>query len=616
MRDQLETFYERELYYIRSLAADFARERPKIADRLVLDAESGVSVDPHVERLIEAFAFLTARVRLKLEDEFPELADALLSVLYPHYLAPIPSMAVIQFHADPDQAQLTNGYTIPRQSRLYSREVGGVPCRFRTGYDVTLWPLELTAARYQTAPFGAGVQIPAAAQNSQALIRIELRATGGVPLSAISLDRLRLFLSGDDRTVYQLYELLLNQTSAVQVRASAGEQRLKPVVLSAGSVQEVGFGRDEGLLPYEPRSFLGYRLLTEYFTFPRKFLFVDVAGLQPALAAAGAADRLEILFFLKPADTSLESRVERETFRLGCTPVVNLFQQQADPIRLKQTKTEYHVTPDVRHNRAMEIYSIDSVYSTHLDTGESVEYQPFFACRHGNEQRGRQPYWHARRAPSPLKNDRGTEVYLSLVDLQFNPRLPPIEVLNVSTTCTNRDLPGELRTSGGEAWGFHLEGQAPLRRIDPVVVPTLPARVPLDESRWRLVSHLSLNHLSITEQEHGADALREILKLYDYTNSRVAAQHIAGIESVRSRRRTARLTDGLSAGFCRGIEITLEFDPEKYAGTGMYLFASVLDRFFALYASINSFTRTVAKSKHSDEPFRRWPYRAGEQTLL
>jgi type VI secretion system protein ImpG len=264
----------------------------------------------------------------------------------------------------------------------------------------------------------------------------------------------------------------------------------------------------------------------------------------------------------------------------------------------------------------MEVYSIDSVYSTNLETGESIEYQPFFACRHASEARGRQPYWHARRAASPRKNDRGTDIYLSLVDLQFNPRLPPVDVLNVSTTCTNRDLPGELRTSGGESWGFNLEGQAPLRRIDPVVAPTLPARIPLDESRWRLVSHLSLNHLSIVDEQQGADALREILKLYDFTNSRVAAQHIAGIESVRSRRRTARLTDGLSAGFCRGVEITVEFDPEKYVGTGMYLFASVLDRFFGLYASINSFTRMIAGTKQSDEPFKRWPYRAGEQTLM
>ena len=614
MRDQLETFYEQELYHIRTQAAQFARERPKIADRLIISAETGESADPHVERLIESFAFLTARIRLKLEDQFPELTDALLSILYPHYLAPVPSMAVVQFHLDPDKGQLTGGYTIPRHSRLYSRPVGGVPCRFRTAYPTTLWPVQLVSARYQTAPFGPDVQIPAGLQNSQALIRIELQATGGASFGQLDLDRLRFFLSGDDRTVHQLYELLFNQLTGAQLRTRTGDKRNPPALLPHDALHQVGFGRDEGLLPYDHRSFLGYRLLTEYFTFPDKFLFVDVTGLNRA--AGPPADRLEILFFLKTADTSLETRVDEQTFRLGCTPVINLFSQPADPIHLSQTKIAYPVTPDVRHPRAMEIYSIDSVSSTNLATGQVTEYEPFFACRHGTRSDPRHPYWYARRTASPYKNDAGTEVSLSLVDLEFNPRLPAASVLNVTTTCTNRDLPGELQTSGGENWGFQLEAQAPLRRIDPVVLPTMPARLPLDQSRWRLISHLSLNHLSIADEEDGADALREILKLYDFTNSRVVAQHIAGIDSVRSQRKTARITDGLFTGFCRGVEITIDFDPEKYAGTGMYLFASVLDRFLGLYASINSFTRTITRTKNSEQPFKRWPHRTGEQIVI
>ena len=611
MRDRLEEFYEQELFFIRQLAAEFARDRPKIADRLLVAAQTGESSDPHVERLIESFAFLTARVRLKIEDEFPELTNSLLELLYPHYLAPFPSASIAQFHLDPSQSQLTDGYTVPRHSPLSSRHVRGVPCRFRTAYPVTLWPLQL-AQSYLTAPFGTAVKLPPGLRNVEAMIRLELQVQGNVPLSGLQLDRLRVCLRDDERTAYQLYELLFNNCVGVYVReAGGGASKLLP----ASTIQEVGFGRDEGLLPYDARCFLGYRLLTEYFAFPQKFLFADFTGLREVVSRA-KSQKIELCVLLNKADRTLESRVDPLAFRLGCTPIVNLFPQRAEPIRLTQTRTEYPVIPDIRHRRAFEVYSVDSVASTNLNTGEATDYQPYFACRHGSAGEKRLAYWYSRRTPSPLKNDPGTDVELALVDVEFNPHLPPVEVLSVTTTCTNRDLPGDLRTSGGESWGLPLDGQAPVRRIDPILPPTLPCRLPAGEARWRLISHLSLNHLSISEGNMGADALREILKLYDYKNSRVTMQQITGIESVSSRRKTARVSGGAAAGFCRGVEVEVTFDPEQYAGVGAYLLSSVLDKFVALYASVNSFSRLVTRMRNSPDPFRVWPCRVGEQMTL
>ena len=327
-------------------------------------------------------------------------------------------------------------------------------------------------------------------------------------------------------------------------------------------------------------------------------------------------NKLDICILLNKSDRTLESRVEPDILRLGCSPIVNLFTHQADPIRLTHLQTEYHVIPDVRHRRAYEIYSVDSVTSTNVNTSVVTEYQPFFACRHGRTNELTPTYWHSKRTPSTVKNDRGTEVWLSLVDLGFNPANPAAEVLSLSTTCSNRDLPGELRTSGGESWGFQLEGQAPIKRIDPIVAPTLACRLPEGEIRWRLISHLALNHFSITDGDAGADALRELLKLYDYQGTRATSQQIAGIQSVASRRKTARVTGGPSPGFCRGIELDMVFDPEKYSGTGAFLLASVLDKFIGLYASINSFTRLTTRMKNASEPFKVWPYRVGEQTVL
>ena len=613
-RNPLDAYYESELSYLRQLGAEFARERPKIADRLLLDRETGKSTDPHVERLLEAFAFLTARVQLKLNDEFPEVAEALLETLYPHYLAPFPSMSVVEFEVDPARGKLPQGFTIARGSKLFSREVRGTPCRFRTAYPVTLWPLTVAQARYQTAPFGKDVTVPPGAEKAKAMLRLELRTGGGASLAELQLKNLRFFLHGDETLVQALYEQIFNRTLQVVARGGAAPDDPSRV-LGPGALKPVGFERDEGLVPYPNRSFLGYRLLTEYFCFPSKFLFVDVVGLD-ALARKPLKDRLEILLFFDRAAPNLESQVSAESFRLGCTPAVNLFEQQADPIRLTHAKTEYQVLPDVRSHSAMEVYSIDSVESSNLQTHEQIVYQPIHAFKHGADGGARQAYWRMVRRPSVRQNDRGTEAFLSLIDTAFEPCLPPAEVLMVRTTCTNRDLPKDLRTAGGADWGFQLEGAAPCKRIVPIVAPTAPARLQFDQLRWRLLSHLALNHLSITDAEDGAAALREILAVYDFAGTAVSRQHIEGIAGVASRRKVAPISDGLGQGFCRGVEITIEFDEEKYAGGGLFLFAAVLERFLGLYASLNSVTRLEARLKQRDECLKRWPFRAGEQTLL
>jgi type VI secretion system protein ImpG len=625
-RERLEGFYENELAYIRKLGAEFAKKRPKIAGRLLLKDTTGLSTDPHVERLIEAFAFLTARVRLKLEDEFPELTESLLSLLYPHYLAPIPSLGIAQFVVDPERGKLPSGYTIPRQSKLHTHDVRGVPCRFRTAYPVKLWPMEVASARYLTPPFGKEVPTTPTAVPAQALVRIELKLAPGMGLHELLLDRIRFFLSGDDPQIHRLYELLLNNVTHVVVRGGVGPDN-KPfsVTLPGTCIQPVGFEADEGLLPYSKRSFPGYRLLTEYFSFPQKFLFVDLTQLE-GLRRAKGGDKVEIFLFLNRAIPTLQTAVNAETFRLGCTPIVNLFEQDADPIRITQTKTEYLVLPDVRQHWATEVYSVDTVEATDLGTQETVVYAPLYSFKQANAETQQRAFWTTTRRPSLRENDRGTDVFLSLVDRSFNPVAPPAEVLTVRVTCSNRDLPFDLRNTGGEDWGFQLEAQAPIKRIRPVVAPTSPRRLPMDERRWRLIAHLSLNHLSISDADDGAEALREILKLYEYppddahdkveeASSTVSERHIRGILSVNSARKTARVGGGGQA-FCRGIETTIVFNEEDFAGSGVFLFASVLERFLALYASINSATSLVARSNLRDGFQKQWPFRAGERTLL
>jgi type VI secretion system protein ImpG len=290
--DPLLPYYERELTFLRQMGAEFASKYPKIAGRLLLEADK--SEDPHVERLIQAFAFLASRIHHKLDDEFPEITDALLGVLYPHYLAPIPSMSIAQFVLDPDQGKLTAGHHIPQGSMLYSQSVNGSPCRFRTCYPVTLWPLEVASARFD-APDRVSPSPKAAA-----VIRLELRCLGGISFADLELNSLRFFLHGESPLVYALYELLFNNTCQVQFRPLDDQKGVKPVVLPARCLTTVGFGPDEGVLPYTPRSFLGYRLLQEYFAFPEKFLFFDLGELDRAVRARFRSGVEVLLFLDKP----------------------------------------------------------------------------------------------------------------------------------------------------------------------------------------------------------------------------------------------------------------------------------------------------------------------------
>jgi type VI secretion system protein ImpG len=606
MADDLLAYYERELSFVRQMGAEFAAKYPKIAARLLL--EGGASEDPHVERLIQAFAFLAARIHHKIDDEFPEITEALLNALYPHYLAPIPSMSIAQFVLDPEQGKLAGGYDIPRGATVYSQPVEGSPCRFRTTYPTTLWPLQVESAGLDAVDARLGV-VPRAVTG---VLRLDLRCFGGMKFSDLELKDLRFYLHGESVLTHGLYEMLFNNVVEIRVRRGGAREPAGELRLPASKVRPVGFEADEGMLPYGARSFLGYRLLQEYFSFPEKFLFFDLTGLERARAAK-LEEQVQILLLLNRLPR-LEQPVTRETFRLGCAPIVNLFAQIAEPVRLSHSQVEYRVYPDIRRQTATEVYSIDSVRSISPETDEVTEIEPFYSFRHAAEGERQRSFWYATRRPSAKKGDNGTEVYLSFVNLDFAPALPPVETVVIHATCTNRDLPGKL-PFGGDRGEFEYEGAAPLTRIRCLRKPTETLRSPLRRgTQWRVISHLALNYLSLTSG--GRDALQEILKIYNFADASSIRQQIEGITGLDSKQVVGRPRSMPWNGFCRGLEVTVTFDEEKYVGAGVFLFAAVLERFFGLYTSLNSFTQLVAMTRQREEPLKRWPPRAGEQILL
>jgi type VI secretion system protein ImpG len=621
MRDELLAYYERELSFVRQMGAEFAHKYPKIAARLSLEADK--CEDPHVERMIEAFAFLAGRLRLKIDDEFPEVTESLLNILYPHYLAPIPSMSIVQFSLDPERGKLSTGYQIEKGTQLYSSSVDGTACRFRTCYPTMLWPLEVASASLE--PLGPPDN---RGRWPQAVIKLKLKSLNETPFSELTvagvkgprpIDNLRFFIDGEPQLVYPLYEAILSKAVRVELRPSedgAGAQtkaRPSPIVLTPSCLKSVGFGVDEGMLPYSARSFVGYRLLTEYFSFPEKFLFFDIAGVDRA-ASAGFGHTIEILIVLAGL-TPPRSSVDVDTFKLGCTPIVNLFDKIAEPILLTQQQSEYRVIPDIHRQMGTEIYSIDTVTSGDLTTRQFQRFEPFYSFRHRPEEQRNKTFWYPTRRASTRADDLGTEMYLTLVDLGFNPNVPAGQTVIVHATCTNRDLPVKL-PFGGREGELEIEEAAPLSRVRCLKKPTETLRPPMRRgAQWRLISHLSLNHLSLVEGADALESLREILMLYDFADSAATRKQIMGITSVDSRRVVRRMGHRIGAGFVRGIETSIEFDEEQYVGGGVFLFASVLERFLALYASVNSFSQLVARTKQRED-LKRWQASAGEQIVL
>jgi type VI secretion system protein ImpG len=630
MRDELLGYYERELIFLRRMGAEFARKYPKIAARLLIDEEK--VEDPHVERMIEAFAFLSARVNLKIDDELPEITESFLNVIYPHYLAPIPSMAITQFSYASPRDKLSAVQILERGSRLNSRPVDGTPCQFQTAYDTQLVPIEVESAELASpAPKdGRG-------KYSNCYIRISMRCYGNANLSEMKMaegDRLpeflRFYLDGDPQLVNSLYEIIFNHSTTVEFRpreAPLGQTTMKtitnlrltqpdPVILPAESaLKPVGFAESEALLPYSKRSLSGYRLLTEYFAFPYKFLFVDVHGLDKAIGGKFGS-HFDLIINLKDV-TPPTAPITDETFRLGCSPIVNLFKRLTDPIYISQQKYEYQVLPDVHRQNTTEIYSVDNVYATDPIENTTREFSPFYSLKHTYGEQMDKSYWYAVRRPSQRPDDSGTEIFVSLVDGQFNPSVPAVEILNVRATCTNRDLPGRL-PFGGKEGDFEVEGSALLSRVRCLTKPTDTIRPPQRRSaQWRLISHLNLNYLSIVNSENGEpEALREILNLYNFMDSTVLRKQIMGITHIESRKSVRQIGDRVGTGFVRGIETTITFDEEQFVGSGMFLFATVIERFLGLYASVNSFNQLSIRTLQRDEIVKQFPPRAGDQELL
>ena len=624
MDPRLLEYYNRELRFIREMGGEFAREYPKIAGRLGL--ESFECADPYVERLLEGFAFLAARVQLKLDAEFPRFTQHLMESVYPHFLAPIPSMAVLQFQPDLSEGALAEGFVIPRHSVVRSVLGKGerTACEYRTAHELKLWPLELIEVRYLhgSALAAVGGGIP---RNAAAAIRLRLRTTAELTFDKLALEQLPIFLRGSDELRMRVYEQLLGHTLGLMVQP-VGHPPPWRVTLKKDSIRRVGFSDGEALLPYSPRSFQGYRLLQEYFAFPDRYLFVELTGLGPAVRRC-QTDQLELMVLLDEHDQELEDAFDASLFALFCSPAINLSVKRCDRIHITDRSDELHVVPDRTRPMDYEVHSILDVTGFGSRADPEQRFQPFYAPHEwltGGEHRA---FYSVHREPRVLSGEQrlqgtrssyvGGEVFVALVDGDEAPYRSDLRQLGVTALCTNRDLPLQLSLGKAET-DFVMVAGAPVRSVRAVAGPTRPRpSFPEGDTAWRLVSHLSLNYLSLsdTNPREGAAALRELLGLYGDLSEPAIRQQVDGVRSIHSRPITRRLPGPGPTTFARGLELTLELDKAAFEGSGVFLLGAVLEEFFSKYVSINSFTETIVRSSDGEE-VKRWPTRIGRRHRL
>ncbi len=585
-------YYQDELAYLRDLGREFAAAYPGIAPML---AERGG--DPDVERLLEGAAFLTGRLRQKIDDELPEVIHSVAALLFPHYVRQVPSASVVEFTPLPNVVR--ERLVVPRGSEVGSVPVDGVSCRFRTSQEVTLLPLAVEDVRVDTG------------QTLNQTLRIELKFTGGSNLAALNLKTLRFYIHGDRRVQDDIRLWMGEHVESYAIAAvDASGKDTVLAVPPRRSLALAGFSEAEALIPYPETVYPGFRLLQEYFSLPQKFAFFDVGGFD-MVSHEKVGDRFAILITFKDAMPP-NARAQKDTFRLFCSPVVNLFSHPTDPIKPDPAKHEFLTRPSGNDPNGFELYSIDSVIGIARKTSQRVRIPSFLSFEHeiDPEAAERGVFYQHHIRPSAVGD--GVDVFISFGTAQDVAQLPDFDVISMDATCTNRRLPSQLKLGDLRVSTATSPAVATFSNITQVTQP-LPPPVGR-ELQWRVLSHMAMTYRSIAELEvlRGTVDIYNFQALIDRQAARANQLRVQAIKAVE-----VKPTDRLYRGApIRGIATRVELDEGGFAGEGdMYLFASVLNEMFASYVALNSFTQLTAVGQSTRVEYR-WEPKNGHKYLI
>lgn len=617
MDPRLLSFYNDELAYLREGAREFGEEHETVAPRLGL--KTPTDPDPYVERLLEGVAFLGARVQLKIRDQYPEFTQHLLHAIQPHYLAPTPSICIAAFEPKEGDPALIEGHLVPRGTELRSADDGAqtTPVIFRTAHDITLWPLRIVEAEYLSSRAAVAPFAAASGCRAEAGLRLRFEGTGGASLSQFAPAFLPLYLAGSESVPGELYRHLAGETIAVVARDPASADSTSALRLP--NPEQVGFDQNEALLPAELRSFRGYRLLTEYFACPERFLFVALRGLAEAFALGG--EQCDVVLLFSRSSPILANALSPANFRLFASPAVNLFEKQLGRVQVDPHTHEHHVIPDRTRPLDFEVFRILDVRAYAGDNVEPVTVAPLYAfgalLYDWTEALFYTTQLRWRRLSTKEQRMRrrtdyvGTETWISLTSPGDPARLDEVSELAVRALVSNRELPELLTFKGDKHFVVH---GVPARAITVVRAPTKP-RPPMGigDAAWRLIAHLTPNYATLAAQENDdASVLRDHLALYGRQDDPGLRRHIDGVLSVNSEL-VARRVPGLGRmAIARGHRIRLQLDDAAFDQSRMFLFSAVLEQFLAEFVSVNAFTECIFSSAQEGE-FARWPPRIGRQ---
>ncbi|MEP6867303.1 MAG: type VI secretion system baseplate subunit TssF [Novosphingobium sp.] len=620
MDPRLLRFYNDELAYLRESAREFGEEHETVAGSLGLKTPN--DPDPYVERLLEGVAFLGARVQLKLADQYPEFTQHLLAAVQPHYLAPTPSICIAGFEPKESDPALAEGYVIPRDTELVATATdhGNAPVTFRTGHPVTLYPVRISEVEYLGSRTAVASYASAANVRAEAGLRLRFEATGAIPLDKLKITSLPLYLDGSEAVPGELYRHFIGDAVAV-ISKPAASASAKPQSLPLP--EQIGFSDDEALLPAEERSFRGYRLLSEFFACPERFLFAELRGIDQAFAASGGGACDVVLLFNRASDV-LSGALSPANFRLFATPAINLFEKQLGRVQITTTDHEFHVVPDRTRPLDFETWRLLDVQAHLRDETEPRPVAPLYAL-------GALLYdWHdaifyvprisLRRLSTKMRKLQkrgdytGTETWISLTAPGNAERIADIKELSIRALVTNRELAGDLTFRGTQHF---VPPGGPVRTVSVLRSPSKP-RPPLglDDGAWRVIAHLTPNYASLAPEDgNDPSMLRDHLALYGRRDDSVMRRQIDGISAVRSTPIIRRIPGRGQMAVARGSRITLTLDDGSFENGRLFLFAAVIERFLAEFATINSFTETIIETP-GEGTVAKWPARIGRRHTI
>ncbi|CNH06278.1 protein ImpG/VasA [Yersinia thracica] len=619
MDTKLLNYYNRELAYLHEMGSEFSERYPKVAGRLGM---RGIEVaDPYIERLLEGFAFLTSRIQLKMDDEFPSFSQHLLESLYPNYLSPTPSIAIAELQPDISKGDISKGFVVPRGSRIDSSSMkkSGITCRYTTAHNVTLQPIQLKHIELAGIPNDIPLSTLAPhLKHCVSALRIQIECDETVTLNDMKLNQLVFFLAGPDQQAAQLLELLMQHSIGVVYQTV--EPQPQRWLLEKDALRQEGFEPEQALLPSDQRNFESYRLLQEYFAFPARFQFFSVNGLPEQLNSKNILRQFEIVVLLDRQNLPLERVIDINHLALHCTPVINLFPKVTERITINEKNHEYHLVVDNIHPVDYEIFSIQRLRASKQDYTQEFSpfyriastdnYGAYFSQRREQRILSKHARQHGRR-----NNYSGSELFVSLVDEHQSPWNSDLKYLTADVLCTNRDLPLLLLQQQGS---FEMPDSIPIKQVLLRKGPT-PPRPALAEGivTWRLISQLQLNYLSIMDSnpEQGAAKLRQLLSLYGNLSEPAVAKQIQGIRHCRLRPVHRRIPEPGPIVFARGIAIELIVDDQAFSGSSPYLIGSVLEHLFSRLVAINTFTEMTLSSPLCGE-IAHWQNRPGKRMLI